>query len=219
MNRNETTALIALLIAAATALALSYTLTSSISDNTNKIKTILEIIQTSITIIAILITGTFAAFKFQVFRELAPHLSISHEISHRPIGDSYIHIGVTVTLHNKSKVAMKIRQGEYLLQQIKPITDAEIESLDAPSPNAQNDHIEWPILDEQKRIWDGKGLTIDPGEYHQAVFESIIPLNIETVLVYSYFNNPNYYPNSKLSEGWSATSFYDLTQATDSSRN
>lgn len=97
------------------------------------------------------------------------------------------------------------------MQQIKPITDIEIESLDVQRPDTKNDYIEWPVLDEQERIWDGQGLTIDPGEFHQAVFESVIPLNIETVLVYSYFNNPDYYPNSKLSEGWSATSFYDIT--------
>ena len=211
MNRNEMVTQLAILVGIGCGLALAYVLISSISDNTNKIKTILGIIQSSITIIAIVITGIFAALRFQVFREFVPHLSISHEISHRRIGDSYIHIGVTVTLHNRSKVAMKIRKGEYLLQQIKPITDVEIESLDVQRPDTKNDYIEWPVLDEQERIWDGQGLTIDPGEFHQAVFESVIPLNIETVLVYSYFNNPDYYPNSKLSEGWSATSFYDIT--------
>lgn len=210
MNRNEMVTQLAILVGIGCGLALAYVLISSISDNTNKIKTILGIIQSSITIIAIVITGIFAALRFQVFREFVPHLSISHEISHRRIGDSYIHIGVIVTLHNRSKVAMKIRKGEYLLQQIKPITDIEIESLDVQRPDTKNDYIEWPVLDEQERIWDGQGLTIDPGEFHQAVFESVIPLNIETVLVYSYFNNPDYYPNSKLSEGWSATSFYDI---------
>ena len=55
------------------------------------------------TLAAILAGGVFALYKLQVFRDFQPHLTITHEISHRPIGDSYVHLDVTVTLRNSSK--------------------------------------------------------------------------------------------------------------------
>ena len=59
-----------------------------------------RIVQGSVTAVAITAGGVFAVAKLQVFRDFAPHLIISHEISHRDLGDSYIHISVTANLHN-----------------------------------------------------------------------------------------------------------------------
>lgn len=81
------------------------------------------------TIAAFAIAGLFAYFKLELFRDLAPHLTISHEISHRLIGDSYIHISVTANLHNSSRVRMDFRKGFFRLQQIGPASDDEVESL------------------------------------------------------------------------------------------
>ena len=180
----------------------------SLSDR-DAAKDLTQIIQASVTSIAIVMGGLFAIVKLELFRDFAPHLTISHEISHRRIGNSYIHIGVVVTLRNSSKVAMKIRRGEYLVQQISPLTDAEVETLAFYVVDARSNYIEWPVLDEQERIWDEE-LIIDPGESLQEAFESIVPLHTTSVLVYSYFNNPKYKPGYKLAEGWSATSFYDI---------
>ena len=87
------------------------------------------IVQSVITSAAILIGGAFALFKLQLFRDFQPHLTISNAVSHRHIGESYVHIDVTATLHNSSKVKMELREGFFRLQQIAPILDEDIETL------------------------------------------------------------------------------------------
>ena len=50
-----------------------------------------------VTALADILGGILVACKWQVFRESEPHLTITHEVSHRPVGESYIHIAVTAT--------------------------------------------------------------------------------------------------------------------------
>ena len=94
-----------------------------------KIKDIIGSWQSIVTMAAIVIGGMLAYFKLQVFRDFEPHLTISHEVSHRQIGDSYVHIAVTSTLHNGSKVKLDFREAFIRLQQISPTSDGEVESL------------------------------------------------------------------------------------------
>ena len=68
----------------------------------------------------------FALFKLQVFRNLQPHLTISHEITHRVVSDSYVHISVTAVLHNSSRVKVEIEEGSFHLLRIAPVTDEEV---------------------------------------------------------------------------------------------
>ena len=92
-------------------------------------KDLAAIIRSLVTVVAIVGGGAFAYYKLQIFRVFEPHLTISHEVSHRYIGDNYVHIAVTATLHNSSKVKMELRKGVFLLQQISPLSDEEIEPL------------------------------------------------------------------------------------------
>ena len=65
-----------------------------------KIKDEVGTVQSVITSVAILVGGAFAIFKFQLFRDFEPHLSISQEVSHRFISEEYVHIAVTSTLNS-----------------------------------------------------------------------------------------------------------------------
>ena len=57
---------------------------------------------------AFLIVAIFAYRKLQLFRDFEPHLTITQAVTHRPIGTQYVHIAVTATLHNSSKVRVEI---------------------------------------------------------------------------------------------------------------
>ena len=65
---------------------------------------LVSIVQGSVTAFTILAGGFFAAYILEVFRDFAPHLTITHAITHRAVSDSYVHISVSVTLHNSSRV-------------------------------------------------------------------------------------------------------------------
>ena len=67
------------------------------------------------TLAAILAGGAFALYKLQVLRDFQPHLTITHEISHRRIGDSYVHLDVAATLRNSSKTNVEIRKVNFVL--------------------------------------------------------------------------------------------------------
>lgn len=95
----------------------------------NNVKNIAAIVQASTTALAVGIAGAFAGYKLRVFRDFQPHLTITQDISHRRIGDSYWHIAVTATMRNTSKVEVEIQKRIFRLQQISPISDDEVKEL------------------------------------------------------------------------------------------
>ena len=69
----------------------------------SKANSIVAVAQGFATVAAIGLAGLFAYRRLNVFRTFYPHLTISHEISHRFVGNSYAHISVTAILQNGSK--------------------------------------------------------------------------------------------------------------------
>ncbi len=163
--------------------------------------------QAIVTAVAIAIAAAFAVFKLQIFRVFAPHLTITQRVSHRRIGESYVHIDVSTRLENSSKIKMELRSGFFHIQQIAPIADRDIEDLysEVFIDNEAED-ILWPVLDIVHRSWDGGVLIIEPGESHQEVCEFIVNARVESVLIYSYFFNPY----SVTPRGWHSTTIRDI---------
>ena len=158
--------------------------------------------QPFVTIIAIAIGGILAIFKFQVFRDFEPHLTISHSITHRPISDSYLHIAVTAHLKNSSKVHVEIRKGLFRLQHIAPASDAEVEALYADVfRDREHKYLQWPTLDEAELTWNRDELIVEPGESHPETYEFIVSKDVESVFVYTYFHNSKQSRSSQVS-GW-----------------
>lgn len=180
-------------------------------DVATPIKDAAGIAQALATVAAVVLGGVFAYRNGLLFRTFEPHLTVAQSVTHRRISDQHIHVGVTVTLSNSSKVKVEIHQAEFILQRIAPLTDAEVELLDAQvSEDAEIQHIQWPVLDEWQREWERNELIVEPGGSHQEIFEFIIPQEVTAILVYSYFHNSDYLRHSQSAQGWSVTSFYDI---------
>lgn len=178
-------------------------------------KDVSAVLQSFITALAVAAGGYFALFKLQVFRNLQPHLTIEHEISHRIISDSYAHISVTAVLRNSSRVKVELREGFFRLQQVVPTTDEDVARLYAEvfedgAGDEESDHIQWPILDTHYPNWDRGKIVVEPGESHPETYEFIVSKDVESVLVYTYFDNPAYSEGSGVAEGWHATTVYDI---------
>ena len=168
-------------------------------------------IQSAITSVAIVVGGAFALLKLQVFRTFEPHLTITQEVSHRPVGDSYVHVVVTATLHNSSRVRVDLREGLFRLQQIRPITDEEVERIytEVFVDHAAR-HLQWPTLDEATRVWGKNDASVEPSESHQETCEFIVDSNVQSVLVYTYIHNAKTGRDPSASWGWTATTVYDI---------
>ena len=165
------------------------------------------------TLAAIIAGGAFALYKLQVFRDFQPHLTITHEISHRRIGDSYVHLDVTATLRNSSKTHVEMRRAYYVLQRISPVSDEEIESLyDGAFEVEDSPGIQWATLEVADRAWQQAELLVEPGESHQEIIEFIINSDIDSVLIYTYFYNSKHSKGSHSAEGWHATTVYDIME-------
>ena len=162
-------------------------------------------------LVAICVGGVFAYQRLRIFRTFTPHLTISHEVNHRLVSDSYIHIGITATLHNSSRVHIELREGFFLLQRIAPATDEEVGELyaqvfiDGQEPDAQ-----WPVIYRNDHAWDESELIVEPGASHPETYEFILSREIRTVGIYTYFDNPRFTLGSQLAQGWAATTFYDI---------
>ncbi len=169
----------------------------------------LSILQSAITISAILIGGVFAIVRFQLFRAFEPHLSISQEVSHRFTSDEYVHLAVTAIVKNNSRVRVEINKALRRVQQIRPVTNEQVEELYAQVfVNANYDVMQWPVLGEFRGAWPEGTFVIEPGESHNEVYEFVMASDIETVLVYTYFYNSKYSEGS--AEGWPAVTIYDI---------
>ena len=178
------------------------------------IKDLAAIFQSAITVFAIVVGGVFAWFKLQAFRDFEPHLTISHEIRHRIISESYLHIDVTATLQNSSRVKIELREADFRLQQVSPLSDQKVENLYAEVfAEAEHTHIQWPILFEVQRDWDRGNLIVEPGESHRESYDFIVSTGVESVSVYTYFYNPSFSEDSRTVEGWGATTVYDIVKS------
>lgn len=172
-----------------------------------------RIIQALGVLIAICVGGFFANQKLQLFRTFQPHLTVSHEVSHRLIGDSYIHIFVTATLHNRSRVKVELRKAEFALQRVAPTSDEHIEQLYADVFHYEKyEDIRWDTLDDVNRNWskNKRIRIIEPSELHKETFEFIVSTDVECVLVYTYFYNQEYSRGSRSAKGWGVTTVYDI---------
>ena len=60
-------------------------------------------------------------------------------------------------------------------------------------------------------MWDEGELVVEPGEAHAELFEFIIDRQVyESVLVYTYFHNPQYKDGDGAAKGWAAATVYDI---------
>ena len=169
------------------------------------------VVQALITAAAIGIGGAFAWFKLQIFRDLTPHLTISHEVGHRIISPSYALIDVTVVLHNGSKVHVELREAIFRLQKVSPLSDEQAASLyDEMYANSGQARATWPLLIGARLNWDKGELIVEPGESHRESCDFIVSTDVAAAHIYTFFRNPSFREGGDSSEGWGAATIYDM---------
>ena len=147
------------------------------------------IAQAGATVIAIMLGGLFAWRRGFIFRHEQPHVSILHEITHRRVSDSYVHIQLTATLQNSSRVKVEFRDALFTVQQIAPASDQYGEELYKTFIDNQAISLAWDILDEVHIRWPKDDLIAEPGETVAVTFEYLISADIESILVSTHFYN------------------------------
>ena len=167
----------------------------------SRAKDLLGIVQSGVTVLAIVLGGFFAAIKLELFRDFEPHLTISHDVNHRRLENGYLHIDVKATLTNSSKVRVELQEGFFLLQRIAPVLDSE----DFVESNML--YPAWPVLDQSSFHLGDDEINIEPGQSLQEVFQFILDDGVKTVLIHYFFLDSRFLENSR---GWGITDVYDI---------
>lgn len=178
----------------------------------HELKDLAAVMQAVVTMAAIIYAGIVAAAKLEVFRDFEPHLTISHQVNHRAVGDSYVHIDVTATLHNSSKVKVELREGSFHIQEIAPVLDdQELEERLAAREfiAADGSFVQWPIIGEFSCAWGNYNLVVEPGQIVRETVEFVISKETKTVVVRSVFHNLK--PTAGTPQGWRTATVYDMT--------
>ena len=161
-----------------------------------------QIVLSLVTILAIVFGGFFAAVKFELFRDFEPHLTISHTINHRPLGDSYVHIDVRAVLHNSSRVRVELTDGYFVVQRIAPLSEEnELSGSELVYPF-------WPVLEEASIELGDEKIVLEPGQSLQEVLQFTVTNEVHTVLIHYSFSNSIPAPESPVR--WGITDVYDI---------
>ena len=163
------------------------------------------------TLMVVAFGATFAVYQFRLFRHYEPHLSVTQDVAHRAVSDSYVAIMVTAELRNTSRVVVHISETLFRVQQFDHFSDQEIERLYAETfVDRNHNQIQWPTLDEVVRSWQPGEIAIEPGEVHTETYEFIIGQRYRSLIVYSLFYNPQSSEQPESRKGWHATSVYSV---------
>ncbi len=149
-----------------------------------------SVVQAAVTFSALVIGGWFAWKKLEIFRAREPHVTISHDISHRLVGSKYTHIAVTAILHNTSRVNVEFFGGLSSIQRISPSPDEDIEQLyEEVFVVDEQEYIQWTTLEQIRRSWKKDGLIVEPGESETEMFEFLVSADVKSIAITTYFYN------------------------------
>ena len=161
---------------------------ASLADNVNLW---VSIAQGVATVIAIVLGGFFAWRRGFIFRHWQPHVTISHDVTHRQVSPENVHVEITAILHNSSQVKVEFRDGLFTVEQLSPVSDEYVEQLYGKTfvDKERYEAPEWHRLKEIRLEWEEDELIAEPGEKVAVTLEYIVPNYVESVLVTTYFYN------------------------------
>ena len=163
--------------------------------------------------------GGFVAYrKLEIFRDFEPHLTVSHRMSHRPMGAGYRVLTITADLRNDSKVSTSIQSGYFRICWLAPHSPENIESIMDNSRINQNSDDDSLVIGDlilgtisYLDISTEEDIIIEPGETHSETYN--FPLRddvLESVFIETYFANPKWTSEGSSARFWGARSPYDF---------
>lgn len=179
------------------------------ADNALKIKDYISIIQSIIVSIGVLVGGYWTYWLFIKNRQKYPRANIIHIISHKTLDDGQAFLRVMTEIHNSGNVLISLVSGKTRLQQVLPMSDDMKKHINDYKINDKNEknEIEWPEICEKEIKWDKGKCEIEPGEKDQMCYDFIIDPDVETISIYSYFQNIE---KKTKNMGWGITTIYNI---------
>jgi len=190
------------------------TLESQVSDlnektETSQSKEIVDIIQSVVTVFAIVVSGLWSYRLFVQNRQRYARASITHEITHVPIVDDKILLHVSVTVFNKGDILLPLESMETTIQRMLPPPNEVLDSIAKGHELVSEGETEyiWPLLGSRESRWEKHKREIESNESQDIHYDFIIDAEIQVIQVCSFLQNETK-PGRDI--GWDLTSLYDL---------
>lgn len=182
------------------------------------IKDKIETIQVIITIAAVVVGGFWTYSLFIKERENYPHANIEHKVSHVQLSKDTILLRVSIVVTNTGNSRLVIKKSDIRIQQILPLTGcvenypcAEKQINEALQKRERTkDRFSWPMIARRLKPWEIP-LDIEPSEKDEIDFEFVIPSDVTTIRIYSYFRNEEKTTHEG-EVGWIQSSYYKLKE-------
>ena len=137
------------------------------------------------------VAALWAIWKSRHFRETHPFLSVAQTVFCKRISDDMLHLHVTATIHNPSKVKVEPQSGYCTLRGIRRTEEGMPKDISESGD---------PMEDiSESRDWNGSGF-LEPGETHRTFFNFVIPNHYTVIQSYVSIRNP--YLGKDSESGW-----------------
>jgi hypothetical protein len=141
-------------------------------------------------ILAIIIGAIWTLYFFSLKRQKYPRAKLEQKAHWWLLTEGKIAVRVTVTIHNKGEVLLKLASGFTWVQQVKPLLkDFKDTLISGGDPVKDNEtEIQWPLSGERHYFKCGK-MEIEPGENDEVYSDFVIDSQAEKLLIYSHIEN------------------------------
>jgi hypothetical protein len=167
-----------------------------------------QALQAVVTVVALIIGGTWTYLLFVKNRLGKPSAKTSHQVTVRDMGDCGLLVHVGVLVQNQSAVLIKISKGEVRLLPVLPLAPEISDRLRKRElPLCEGMEVEWTLVQSRRVDWIQEPREIEPHESDTFYFDFVIDKPLFTFEVYSYFKNV-----SKCGReiGWNTTTVHDV---------
>lgn len=170
----------------------------------------LEVIESTITIVAIIIGGGWGFYNFVLKRGKYPHASVSHRIIVKKLTDKKNLLHLYIDVKNIGERLLSLTEYEIRINQIIPLTNAVKEGIENNDIPFIGDcpEIDWNnLLHNPEKKLKKDAYEIEPSEKQEFNFDFVIDDDVKTIQVYSYIRNKSK-PDREI--GWDCTTFHDI---------
>ena len=135
-------------------------------------------------VVVFLITGFFAAWRFNIFRTAKPSIRIDMEVSSRSCSSSYNVLSAVALLVNTSRVRAQCNSLQWVVRVLAPFDDHVVEAKLAEYQDylrRVGPPVEFPWNIQYRVINDHPGIALEPGESNVVDMSVALPDWIQAV--------------------------------------
>ncbi|MCK5603913.1 hypothetical protein KAR91_18645 [Candidatus Pacearchaeota archaeon] len=168
------------------------------------------LLESIVKVAAVLVAGCWTYMLFIRRRQKFPRAIIKHKIEQFKLTNNKILVHLVVEIENKGDVLLALTGGEVRVLRIIPVSQEIKKGIKKGTvPLVEGYHeVDWPSIKRYQFDWIESIREIEPSEVDQYHYDFILDNDVETIQVYSHFDNRK---KKKKDIGWNCTTFHNIS--------